>query len=58
MEHLIYVLWHDHWKPWIVNKLQLAGYVALGVLLTATICVGMIWTELQVEQVLNGFYGG
>ncbi len=54
MEHLIAVLWEDHWKPWIMDKLSLLGHILLGVAVLTGIVVGMIWVTIASERVLNG----
>lgn len=58
IEHLLYVLWHDHWKPWLKNKLEWAGYIALAAAITSVIFCGLIWLTLEIDRVVQGFYGG
>ena len=58
MEHLLYVLWHDHWKPWLIDKLVLAGYIAIALSAVATVIIGMIALEVEVSRILSAFYGG
>lgn len=58
MEHLIYVLWHDHWKPWITSKLEWIGYIALASLITSVIFCGLIWLAIECQDALRALYGG
>ncbi len=52
MDHLLYVLWHDHWKPWIVDKLQMVG-MALGfILIPAAIMFVAILLTIIVDKLL------
>ncbi len=54
MEHLLYVLWHDHWKPWIVQRLKDLAYIAVVVLIVAGAAAGMILTTIEVDKALHG----
>jgi len=56
MEHLLYVMWHDHWKPWLKDKLEWAGYIGLGILITGVIFFGLILLEIEVSRILDGLY--
>ena len=45
--------------PWIKGKLELVGYIALGVFITSVIFTGLIWLEIELEHGLQRvFYVG
>ncbi len=54
MEHLLYVLWHDHWKPWIIRFLKDLAYIAVAVLVVAGAAAGMILATIEVDKALRG----
>jgi len=57
IEHLIYVLWEDHWKPKIKWALEWAGYITLGAFITSVIFCGLIWLTIEIDLGLRSFYG-
>lgn len=56
IDHLIAVLWEDHWRPWIKKKLEWLGYIALAATVTSVIFCGLIWLALECDEALQGFY--
>ncbi len=52
MDHLLYVLWHDHWKPWIVGKLQFLGLVLGAIFIPAAVLFVAIFLTLRVDKLL------
>lgn len=58
IEHLIYVLWEDYWRPKIKSILEWIGYIGAAALL---LCVGiltLIFIEQSIEMLLQVRYGG
>lgn len=54
MEHLIFVLWHDYWKPWIKEQLSGVGYVLGGVAIVAAVFFGWIYLTIITDRLLGG----
>ncbi len=54
MEHLLYVLWHDYWKPWILARLEFIACVALGLVLVAMWVLGFLWTVKATNDAMAG----
>lgn len=54
MEHLLYVLWHDCWKPWLRNLLLDITYILGAALLVLGIGLGLIYMTIEVGKALGG----
>jgi hypothetical protein len=52
MDHLLYVLWHDHWKPWIVGKLQFLGLLLGSILIPLGVFFVAILLTIVVDKLL------
>jgi hypothetical protein len=57
MEHLLYVMWHDHWKPWLKAKLETLGYTVVAALATLAAMLGMIWATVEFQRFMDGACG-
>ncbi len=57
MEHLIYVLWHDHWKPWLKDAAYWVGHTLLWTLGLFIAGFGMIWATIMLQDAVVHFVG-
>ncbi len=54
MEHLLYVLWHDHWKPWLVEWMKDIGWILFGIGAIAAFIMSAIALEMWLETLTRG----
>lgn len=54
LNHLAYVLWHDIWKPWLLDRLRDLAYILLGVGAAGAVVIGIIWFTIELERAIGG----
>lgn len=53
IQHLVAVLWEDHWKPWLKDFFEIAGYVLGAATITVGIVMAWIYMEILAERLIG-----